>query len=188
MKRLIALITVVGLCAAMAFAGNFVYNPEALINIADLTTATAYQNYPLGSRVMVQNYSNTGIKEYVYVYATTALSAYNIYNIVFSSAPGQETCTGTPSNSAAVAYMSGVAPSAFTAGSYGFLQTGGDATVYATTNTTVGNCGRIVNALTTVTDIGSTTVSTTTVGLWKTQRYGTGTATMYLLNKQTYVY
>ena len=173
MKKFLASISIVAMCVGAVIASNnFVYNPDALGNIADLTTPTAYQLYPLGSKIIVQNYGNPALKEYVYVYANGALASGGVYNIVFSSVAGAEVETGTPASGTAITYMSGVAPAAFATGYYGFLQVAGDCTVTTSTNTTVGNYARVLSGLATAGDVGSTTISSTTFGIWKNSRYG----------------
>ena len=190
---------ITGICSTPAFAWTAVYNPSALDNTLDLITPSAAQKYPLGSEIKIYDSARKSIKTYIYVKAAgSALTIYNAYVIRPSSATGAEykialaTQTWIATATASVPgkpEQVGVAPAAFTANYYGFLQTEGYCTVAVTTNTTAGNMLSVASGAsnTKLSDEATTTMSMYTIGVAKAARYGVGNIAAVLVNRRAQI-
>jgi len=190
---------ITGICSTPAFAWTAVYNPSALDNTLDLITPSAAQKYPLGSEIKIYDSARKSIKSYIYVKANgSALTIYNAYVVRSSSATGAEygialaTQTWIATATAPVPGLPelvGIAPAAFTANYYGFLQTEGYCTVAMSTNTTAGYYLSVCPG-TTNTKLKDEAVSSPTiysVARAKASRYGAGNVAALLIGKKVQI-
>ena len=124
-----------------------------LANIADLTTPTSAQGYPLGFRFRVKSsHGATGTEymtEYIYIKANGALTAYVPLMLNFSGTDAAEITTTAIATSSV--YREIVVPQVtFTSGYYGFVPIKGYCLVNPDTTPTAGHYGTAVNASPTV--------------------------------------
>lgn len=171
---------------------HFINHPVSLSEV-DLVTPTSTAKYPLGFQITVGEKANissetasTASKRFVYVKASAALTAKNVYLIQPSGTAGGEVGTATPATSS-VAMGCGVANVAFTSGYFGFLQIEGDTQITSAGATTAGNTGKLANGVTTVTDEAGTAVTAKTIGYIKNTLGAAGTANVYLINQKVTV-
>ncbi len=118
---------------------SIIFDPTA-INETDLTTPSSTKNpaYVLGGIYTTQNTSATNsIMQWVYVYATGALTAYVPYMLTFSNVSGQEVGATTPLELANFATVC-VPQVDFTSGYYGFVPIAGQVTAAIAAAVTVG--------------------------------------------------
>lgn len=107
---------------------------QPVINEDDLTTPSSAinPNYLLGQVYSFKDSSNSAaVKQFMYVKANGALTAYVPYRIVASGTAGAEWTTAAPITLTASVSLIGIPQVAFTSGYYGFIQIAGAAT-YAT--------------------------------------------------------
>ena len=89
-------------------------------NIGDLITPSSTQIYPLGYTVSFKDTATTAIKRYMYVKSHTTLTALQPYLVLQTGTAGAEWVTAAPI--AGVNNLVCVAPVAFTASYFGFVQ------------------------------------------------------------------
>ena len=177
----------------------------ALDNMADLTTPTSTQKYPVGKEIQIYDSTKKAIKTYVYVKAKGSVAtAYRPYAIIGSSEAGSEYYTSIATipaqvTSTAQAYVAiGIPQNTITANYWGFVQTGGDCTAYIVTGSTVGTLGMIKSGASNavgITGLGATITQGLSdrfvVGISKKSKGATGssaTTTYFLFNRRVAVY
>lgn len=143
--------------------GNTVYNYVSLANAKDLTTPTATQgSYLLGDVVRVYDVDNgvKVVKEFMYVKAGVAMTAYQPYVIAPGAASGAEWVTATAATSTTVCNMACVPQVSFTVNYFGFVLIKGKglAKLAAATHT-IGDTLELISAATTL-NLNSSTSGT----------------------------
>lgn len=158
------------------------------ISEASLTTPTSTQKFPLGSIIDVQSiFSESAVLErYMYIQAGAALAANSVYLITNSSTANKEVTTGTPATSSVYRFY-GVAPVAFTTQYYGWIQIEGDCSVISATDTVATYTGKAANGVVTMADEGATTISASSLGIWKATGTGSAARKFYLFGTQATV-
>ena len=117
----------------------------------DLTTASATQLYDLGRTITIKNDANSTVTEYIYLYATTGLTQYQPYQIVYGSTAGQEIGAGAPATLAAPGRQVVIPQMAVTTGYYFWGVISGDCTSLVPAVTyAVGDYLKLTNACTTL--------------------------------------
>ena len=203
MKKMILslILTAAVIMEVAAPAGAYLsFGPRNLGNISDLSTPTTDQRYPVGMELAVTDSSKYAMKEYMYVWTNIALTAYRTYAINVSSyAAGEyQVAVASAAAFATSSYATDkraivcIPQVAFAAGTWGFVQTGGDCTAYCIGGSTVATCGKIVSGSTNALGITGESASATkptayTVGISKKTRGGSGTTTYFLFGKHNRV-
>uniref|UniRef100_A0A6M3LLL5 Uncharacterized protein n=1 Tax=viral metagenome TaxID=1070528 RepID=A0A6M3LLL5_9ZZZZ len=154
----------------------------------DLANPTSTANYPLGYIAEVEDSATKTVKKYIYVYASTTLTAYVPYLIGWSSTSGQEVIAAAVATSAAVYRTIGVPQVAFTSGYFGFVQIQGDCLANIHTGgATAGHClaskGDNVSVFET---LGAATITSAAVGMSKETTTTSGAA-IYLFGREVFV-
>lgn len=158
----------------------------SLGNISELTVPSTTQAYPLGMRIQIEDDTERAIKEFVYVKAHDALTAYVPLILTYGSTSGSEVTTAATAKLST--YQRIVVPQvAFTSSSYyGFVQVKGDATITISSGNAV--AGQVCQAYdATCVDEGAATLTTYSFGMFTAARTGAGDVAIYLFDRMVVI-
>jgi hypothetical protein len=154
----------------------------SLGNISELTIPATTQAYPLGMRIQIEDDTKRAIKEFIYVKAHDALTAYVPLILTYGSTAAAEVVTAATAKSSV--YTRIVVPQvAFTSSSYyGFVQVKGDATITISSGNAV--AGQVCKAYdATCVDETAATITVYSFGMFTAARTGAGDVAVYLFDR-----